>query len=87
MDYYVQAYITRLSTEKLEEFLCQCERNGETEAYGYIIPDIRKLLEKRKEKKKIKCLPNWQALFAYFFATRLVVIRSASLPKTFSIMT
>lgn len=52
MDYSVQAYITRLSTEKLEEFLCQCERNGETEAYGYIIPDIRKLLEKRKEKKE-----------------------------------
>ena len=52
MDYSVRAYITRLSTEKLEEFLYQCERNGETEAYGYIIPEIKKQLEKRKGKEE-----------------------------------
>lgn len=49
MDYSVYGYIKRLPTQKLHDFLQQCEENGQTEVYNYIIPYVLDELAKRDE--------------------------------------
>lgn len=48
MDHSLQAYIERLPTERLEEFLQQYYRGEFTEDFAYIVPYIEYVVERRK---------------------------------------
>ena len=45
----VQAYLERLPTHKLEQFLQQCKENNQKEHYDYILPAVCAMLEQRKK--------------------------------------
>ena len=47
MEYSVRAYIKRIPTVKLEEFLLQCKQNGEMENYAHVIPCVQEELKKK----------------------------------------
>lgn len=48
MDHSLQAYIGRLSTEKLEHFVAQYHAGEPEEDYSYIIPYIKCVPDRRK---------------------------------------
>jgi len=45
----VQAYLERLPTHKLEQFLQQCKKSDQEEHYDYILPAVYAMLEQRKK--------------------------------------
>jgi len=53
MDYSVQTYLERLSTEKLCAFLQDCFSGDEWKNYEYAMPTIRDILVRRAEGEEI----------------------------------
>lgn len=49
MDHSVQAYLKRLSSEKLEKFLQDYQRNQHSEDFSKIIDAVVQELDRRKE--------------------------------------
>ena len=49
MDYSLQSYIARLSTDQLEHFIAQCRAGELTEDYSAVIPYLQYVLDQRKE--------------------------------------
>ena len=60
MDYSVEAYLQRLTTEELETFLCQCMYRRQWDSYSYIIPRIIELLQSRNYPISQSILDSWE---------------------------
>lgn len=52
MDYSIQNYLKKLSTEVLMEFLEEVEQNDAQALYACVLSDIRQELALRNEEKK-----------------------------------